>query len=322
MHYVIRRAGHAILVLVGVSLLSFFFAEAAPGDFIDELRLDPSISPVTIATLRERYALEGSFAEKYAHWLGSIARGEFGYSLAYERPVGPLLWPRAINTLLLTIPATLLAWAIAIPVGAWAASRRDGALDRTVGAATSTLLSVPDVLIALCLLLFALRSGWFPTGGMVSSGFAEMPLRDRMGDIASHFALPLMALTLVILPTLVRHVRASLVDVLGAPFIQAGRAYGIPERRLLFRDALRAAANPLISLLGLSLAGLLSASLVIEQIMSWPGLGPLTIDAVASRDIHLVVGAVTCSTALLIVGTLLSDALIYFSDPRVRAGRP
>jgi peptide/nickel transport system permease protein len=132
----------------------------------------------------------------------------------------------------------------------------------------------------------------------------------------------LTGLTLVILPVLVRHVRASVAEMLNAPFIHAGRGYGIPERRLLFRHALRAAANPLISLFGLSIAGLLSASLVIEQIMSWPGLGPLTLEAVAARDLHLVVAAVTCSTALLVVGTLVSDALIYLADPRVRPERP
>lgn len=322
MRYLIRRTGQAILVLVGVSLLSFFLAEAAPGDFIDELRLDPSVSADTIAALRERYALDRSPAQKYLHWLASVGRGELGFSMAYEQPVGALLWPRALNTLLLTIPATLLAWAIAVPLGAWAASRRGGGADRVVGAATTVLLSVPEVLLGLGLLLIALRSGAFPAGGMVSPGFAAMGLRDRAWDVALHFALPLTGLTLVILPVLVRHVRASVSDVLTAPFIHAGRGYGIPERRLLFRHALRAAANPLISLFGLSIAGLLSASLVIEQIMSWPGLGPLTLEAVAARDLHLVVAAVTCSTALLVVGTLVSDALIYMADPRVRPDRP
>ena len=117
-----------------------------------------------------------------------------------------------------------------------------------------------------------------------------------MKDVLSHFLLPVTALTLINLPVLIRHVRASLIDVLQAPFIQAARATGIPERRLLFRHALRAAANPLISLLGLSVAALLSASLVVETIMSWPGLGPLLIEAVAARDLHLVVGAVVLHT--------------------------
>jgi peptide/nickel transport system permease protein len=250
-----------------------------------------------------------------------VGRGELGFSMTYERPVGPLLWPRALNTLLLTIPATLLAWAIAVPLGAWAASRRGSHVDRGVAVATTTLLSVPEVLVGLGLLMIALRSGRLPTGGMVSAGFSEMSRRDQVWDAAAHFLLPVAGLTLAILPVVVRHVRASLSDVLSAPFIGAARAHGIPEHRLLFHHALRAAANPLISLLGLSIAGLLSASLVIEQIMSWPGLGPLAIEAVASRDIHVVVGAMTCSTALLLIGTLVADVLIYLADPRVRLER-
>ena len=318
MRYLIRRAGQAILVLVGVSLLTFAFAEAAPGSFLDELRVDPSVSPSTIEALRERYALDRPFAEKYLRWVGSVARGEFGYSMAYDRPVGPLLWPRALNTLVLALPATLLAWSLAVPLGAWAASLRGGSFDRGVAVATTALLSIPELLIGLGLLLFALRTGALPTGGMVSTGFAEMSRPDQLWDLGLHFVLPLTGLTLTITPALVRHVRASLNDVLHAPFIHAARGKGVPESRLLFRHALRAAANPLISLLGLSIAGLLSTSLVIEQIMSWPGLGPLALEAVAARDLHLVVGAVTCSTGLLLIGTLVSDALIWVADPRVR----
>jgi peptide/nickel transport system permease protein len=153
---------------------------------------------------------------------------------------------------------------------------------------------------------------------MASIDFADLHPWDKLKDVISHGFLPVTALTLVNLPVLVRHVRASLIDVLQAPFIQAARATGISERRLLFRHALRAAANPLISLLGLSVAALLSASLVVETIMSWPGLGPLLLEAVVARDLHLVVGAVTCSTVLLIAGNLVADGLLYLVDPRLR----
>jgi peptide/nickel transport system permease protein len=319
--YLFGRLFHAFLVLTGVSLLSFLLAEAAPGSVVDELRLNPRIAPSTISAMRDRYGLGQSVPEKYVHWLQSIARGELGFSVAYNSPVGPLLWPRARNTLLLTVPATVLAWLIAVPVGTWAASRQGGWADRISAGATTALLGVPDLLLALGLLLLAVRTGYFPTGGMVSLGFAELGPLDKVKDVLSHFLLPVTALTMVSLPVLVRHVRASLLDVLHAPFIQAARAIGMSERRLLFRHALRAAANPLISLLGLSIAALLSASLVVETIMSWPGLGPLLLEAVVARDLHLVVGAVTCSTLLLIAGNLLSDGLLYLADPRIRPGQ-
>ena len=268
--------------------------------------------------MRDRYGLDRSLPEKYLHWLQSIARGELGFSVAYNSPVGPLLWPRARNTLLLTVTATVLAWLIAVPVGTWAGSRKGGWADRVAAGATTALLGVPDLLVGLGFLLLAVRTGYFPTGGMVSIDFAALGPWDKLKDVISHFVLPVTALTLVNLPVLVRHVRASLIDVLQAPFIQAARATGVSERRLLFRHALRAAANPLISLLGLSVAALLSASLVVETIMSWPGLGPLLIEAVVARDLHLVVGAVTCSTVLLIAGNLLADGLLYLVDPRLR----
>jgi peptide/nickel transport system permease protein len=317
--YLCLRLGHGLLVLAGVSVLTFALAELAPGSVFDEARIDPRISAETVAAMRDRYGLDRSLPDKYFHWLQSIPRGELGFSVAYDSPVGPLLWPRARNTLLLTVPATALAWCIAVPVGAWAASRPGGLADRAAAAATTALLGVPDLLLGLSLLLLAVRSGYFPTGGMISLGFAELGPWEKAKDVVSHFFLPVAALTLINLPVLVRHVRASLIDVLRAPFILAARAAGIPERRLLLRHALRAAANPLISLLGLSVATLLSASVVVEMIMSWPGLGPLLIEAVAARDLHLVVGAVVCSTALLIAGNLVADALLRFADPRLRA---
>lgn len=321
MLYVARRVGHAVLVLFGVSLLSFLFAEASPGSVFDDLRLDPTISPETIETLRVRYGLDRPLPEKYGLWLRSIAQGELGFSVAHNSPVGPLLWPRVRNTLFLTATATTLAWLIAVPLGTWAASRRGTWVDRLTAGATTLLLGVPDLLLGLLLLVLALKSGLFPTGGMVSAGFSNLDTFDQARDVVSHFVLPVAALTLINLPVLVRHVRASVIDALQSPFVQGGRALGMSERRLLVRYALRVAANPLLSLLGLSVAALLSASLVIETIMSWPGLGPFLIAAIIARDLHVVVGVVTCSTILLIAGNLAADALLYWSDPRIRPSR-
>ena len=319
--YLLVRIGHGLLVLLGVSLLSFLLAAAAPGTFADELRLDPRVSPETIAAMQARYGVNRPIAEQYFLWLRSIGRGEFGFSVIYNGPVGPLLWPRVRNTLLLAVPATILAWLIAIPIGAWAAAGRGGWLDRLTIAGTTVVVGIPEIVLGVGLLLIAVRTGYFPTGGMTSLDFDELGAWEKMRDVLSHFFLPVAALALISLPVLVRHVRASLVEVLRSPFIQAARATGVPERRLLFRHALRVGVNPLISLVGLSVAGLLSASLVIETIMSWPGLGPFMLDAVMARDLHVVVAAVICSTVLLIAGNLCADGLLYLADPRIRIGR-
>jgi peptide/nickel transport system permease protein len=318
MRYLCRRLVHALLVLVGVSVLSFVFMALAPGDFLNDMKLDPRISRDTVAALRDRYGLDQPLPLRYLHWLQSVMRGELGFSFAYNRPVASLLWPRARNTLLLTIPATSLAWLIAVPLGAWSASHRGRWVDRLSAGATTAVLVIPELLLALGLLLFAMRTGIFPIGGMVSADFAEMGRWGKAKDVGVHLFLPALALVLLSLPLLVRHVRSSLIEVLTAPFIQAARARGVPPGRLLFRDALRAAANPLISLLGLSIAGLLSTSLVVEAVMSWPGLGPLLLEAIAARDLHLVIGAVMCSTLLLLAGNVIADALLYLTDPRIR----
>ena len=309
---------HGLLLLARVSLLSFVLVELAPGDYFAEMRLDPRISEATVHALRARYGLDRPLPERYGRWLASLAKGELGYSFAYGQPVGPLLWPRLRNTLLLTVTATALAWLLAVPLGTWWATRRRGPADAALTGLTAMLLALPDLVLVLGLLLLAVRTGWFPTGGMVSLGHEQMPWGARVKDVAFHLVLPVAALVLGIVPALVRYVRASVADALGAPFVRAARAHGIPERRVLFRHALPAAANPLVSLFGLSLAGLLSMSLLVEVVMSWPGLGPLFLEAILARDFHLVLGPVLASTFLLLGGNLLADLLLAATDPRIR----
>ncbi len=317
--YFARRLLHTVFVLFGVSVLSFLFVALAPGSFFDEMRLNPQISPQTVAALRAQYGLGQPLPVRYLRWMKSVLKGEIGFSFAYNSPAAPLLRPRARNTLLLTGSATLLAWLIAIPVGVWTAARKGHAADHLTSAGTATLLAIPDLLLALGLLLMAVRTGRFPTGGMVSLDFEKLGGWAKMRDLAAHLALPVTAMLAGTLPVLVRHVRAAMIEVLDATFIRAARAHGIPRWRFLFRYALPAAANPLISLFGFSVATLLSASLLVEVVMGWPGLGPLFLEAILARDLYLVIGAVMLSTVFLVAGNLLADALLYASDPRIRA---
>jgi len=166
--------------------------------------------------------------------------------------------------------------------------------------------------------LLAVRTGWFPVGGMVSTGFDSFGFWSKLKDIAVHFALPAFGLAVVTLPVLVRHIRSAMIEALDSPFIRAARGHGIPRTRLLFRYALPIASNPLISLLGFSVATMLSASVIVEVIMSWPGLGPLMVQAILSRDVYVVVGVVMLSSVFLVAGNLLADVLLFVSDPRIR----
>ena len=319
MRFLARRLAHALVLLLAVSFLSFLLLQLTPGDFFDGLRLNPEISPQTIEALRAQYGLDRPLPVRYERWLVSLAHGQLGFSLAYKSPVGPLLRERARNTLLLAGTATLLAWLMAIPIGIWSAAAKGKWPDRVFGLATSALLTIPDLLLFLLLLLLAVRTGWFPAGGMVSvSGDAGAGFWARALDISRHLILPAGGLALLAIPALVRHIRASMIEVLASPFMRAARAHGIPRRRILFRYALPVAANPVISLFGLSMAGLLSASALAEVVLSWPGLGPLLLESVLSRDVYVVAGGVMIAAVFLVAGNLLADLLLFAVDPRIR----
>ena len=316
--YLGRRLINAILLLVGISFFSFALLQFSPGDFYDEMRLNPRISASTVEGLRAQYGLDRPLLVRYGRWLSSVSRGELGFSFAYNGPVGPLLRNRARNTLLLTATAALLGWALAIPIGILGAANRGKWSSRMSGLTISALLTVPDLLLFLWLLLLAVRTGWFPTGGMFSAGLENSHLWNKGKDLALHLLLPSLGLALVTLPTLVRHVRSAMIEALDSPFVRAARGHGIPRRRILFRYALPVAANPLTSLFGFSVATMLSASLLVEVILSWPGLGPLLLEATLTKDIYVVVSTVMLSAVFLIAGNLLADLLLFASDPRIR----
>jgi peptide/nickel transport system permease protein len=318
MRYFLRRTLHAGFLVFGVSLLTFLFSALTPGNYFDEMRLSPQIRPETVAALRAQYQLDDPLPVRYVRWLNAVAHGELGFSFAYNTPVAPLLWVRARNTLLLTATATLLAWILALPLGVWSAARFGRAPDRVLSWTIATLLVVPDLVLALGLLILAVRTGWFPTGGLVSVGFESLSRLQKLRDLVWHMTLPVVALVISALPTIVRHVRASVAEVLKAPFLRAAVSHGIPQRKLLYGYALRAAANPLISLFGFSLGALLSGSLLVEVVMSWPGLGPLLLEAILARDLYVVIGGVLLSMIFLVGGNFFADVLLYWADPRIR----
>jgi peptide/nickel transport system permease protein len=320
-----RYFGHRILqsfcLLFGVSLLSFAFVELAPGNFFDEIRMNPQISTDTITNLRRQYGMDQPLPVQYFRWLKSAAKGEFGFSFAYNIPVAPLLWSRARNTILLTASATLLSWLVALPLGILSAGNRRGWIEHASGLITSVLLAIPDLLLALGVLLLALRTHWLPVGGMLSRESGDLSQWQQMRSIGAHLLGPVLVLVLGSLPVLTRHVRSAMIEALDSPYARAARAHGISRRRIVLRHALPVALNPLVSLFGLSVGSLLSASLLTEVVMSWPGIGPLFLESILSRDLYVVVGSAMLSSLFLVCGSLLSDVLLFATDPRIRSER-
>jgi len=318
--FLLRRAGHAVFLLFGVSVLAFFFSALAPGNYFDEMRLSPQISADRVSALRAEYQVDRPLAARYAYWARGLLHGNVGFSFAYNSAVAPLLWARARNTLLLTGTATILAWMLALPLGVWSAERLGRPADTALSWATAALLIVPDLAVALGLLVLAVRSGWLPSGGMVSVGFDGFSAAQKVRDLALHLVLPVTVLVVSALPVLLRHVRSAVAEALEAPFLRAAEGHGISRRRLLYRYALPAAGHPLIALFGFSLGTLLSGSLLVEVVMSWPGLGPFLLEAILARDLYVVIGGVLLSTLFLVAGNFVADLLLYWVDPRIRAG--
>jgi len=319
MRYFGHRIFQSLFLLFGVSVLSFAFVELAPGDFFDEMRLNPQISSETVANLRREYGMGQPLPVRYFRWLNSATRGEFGFSFAYDAPVAPLLWSRARNTLLLTGSATLLTWLVALPSGILCAVKYRTWVDHVGGAVTSLLLATPDLLLALGLLFLALRTRWLPAGGMLSQESVDHSRWQQLRNVGAHLAAPALVLVLVSLPLLTRHIRAAMIEALDSPCVRAAKAHGLSPRRIVLCHAFPLAMNPLISLFGLSLGSLLSASLLTEVVMSWPGLGPFLLEAILSRDLYVVIGAVMFAALFLVSGMLLSDLLLFAADPRIRS---
>jgi len=321
MRYLVLRVFHAVLLLMAASVLTFLFTALAPGNYFDEMRLNPQISAETVSALKSHYDLDKPLPSRYWVWLTSTMHGDMGYSFAYNSPVLPLLAARARNTLLLSMTATVLSWLIALPLGIWSAEYIARWPDRLVGGASAVLLVIPDIALALGLLMLAVHTRWLPAGGMVSVGRDSLSFAGRMFDLARHMLLPVTILVLSAQPLLVRHVRAAVAETLGAGFILAAEAHGIPRHRLLWRYALPAAANPLLSLFGFSIGALLSGSLLVEVVTSWPGLGPFLLEAILARDLYVVIGGVLLSTLFLVAGNFLADLLLFWADPRIRSER-
>ena len=316
--FILKRLLHMIPILLGVSLLTFLLMSLTPGGYLQSLRQNPQISAETVERLIAKYHYDKPWYIQYLYWLKNAAQGDFGYSIQYKIPATELITARLWNTFLLSLFATLVAWCIAVPLGIWAAVNKDSLVDRGCSMIAFIGLSVPEILLALLALMFAAATGWFPIGGAQSSLYDLMTPLERFWNRAHHLVLPVLVLAASELAGIMRQMRSNLLDTLRADYVTAARAKGLPEGWVIYKHALRNAINPLLTIFGYSLAHLLSGAFIVENIMAWPGLGRLTIEAYTAKDSMLVVDSVVMATALLIIGNFVADIMLAWSDPRIR----
>jgi peptide/nickel transport system permease protein len=290
----------------------------APGNYFTTLQQNPQISHETILRLQAEFHLDRPWYVQYFYWLKNVVSGNFGYSMAYKIPATSLILQRLWNTFLLSFFALIFAWGVAIPLGIWAAVRKDSWVDRSCSFIAFFGLSIPDVLLSLLALWFAAATGWFPVGGAQSALHDLMTPMQQFWDFAHHLILPALVLAAADLAGIMRRMRSCLLDTLRAEYVTAARARGLGEGWVIYKHALRNAINPLLTIFGYSLANLLSGAFIVENIMAWPGLGRLTVEAFFAKDSYLVVDGVVMATALLVVGNFIADILLAWSDPRIR----
>ena len=316
--YIARRIMNMIPLLVGVSLVSFLVVQLSPGDFLAEIRLNPVVDAATVDRMRENLGLDKPLYIQYVKWLASILRLDFGYSFAYQVPVWWLINSRLLNTLLLSIVSLVIAWLIAIPIGIHAATRQYSWSDNTLSFVSYIGISTPTFFSGLLLLYVAFVTGWFPIGGMTSLEFDDMSTVGKVLDVARHLVIPASVLAFLTVAGLMRQMRANLLEVLRQDYVKTARAKGLAERVVINRHAVRNAINPLITIFGFELGGLLGGAAILESVVGWPGLGQLILDSVLRKDLYVVMGSLMLGTVTLVVGNLVADVLLAASDPRIR----
>jgi peptide/nickel transport system permease protein len=315
--YVVRRLAISVPVLFGITLVTFFFVNLAPGDPVSAM-IPPTerqnLSPEALEARRQALGLDDPLPVRYVIWLGELIQGNLGYSYADRRPVTEHIQERLWPTLELTGAALLLSLVIATPLGVLSALKQYSALDYVLTIASFVVVSVPAFFIALgAIYIFSLQLGMLPTSGMRTVG---QPW--SLGDHLQHLLLPVAILSLERVGPFMRFVRSSMLEVVQQEYVTTARAKGLAERLVIWRHALRNALIPLITLVGLSLPSLFGGAVLLETIFSWPGVGMLSVAAVFQRDYAVLMGLGLVTAAVILISNLVTDICYVFADPRIR----
>ncbi len=317
--FLLRRIALSISQLFILSILIFILAKMMPGDALTgAIQENPSLSAETVHALREKLGLFDPWYVQYFHWLGNLIQGDLGQSYLHKVAVTSIIGSRIVNTFWLGLASLLLTYFIAIPLGVISGRYEDTLADRTITTYSYVTYAIPSFVFALLMLfVFGFWIHWFPTSGSVAPDVAPGTFAFYISKFY-HLVLPTITVSLLQTTTIVQFLRSEVIDHKRSDFVKLARSKGISESKIYRRHILRNAFLPIAAFLGLDITGVLAGDIFLEQIFGYPGIGQLFISSINSRDFSVVTGLLMISGALTLLGTILSDLILSWVDPRIR----
>ncbi len=318
---IIKKIIWTVIVFLGITLVSFIVINLAPGSPTDaQTTMNPLAGDYARARLEAIYGLDKPLYEQYINWLTRLVQFDFGNSLSSDaRPVIDKILERMPLTISINVISLGLTLMLAIPIGLYSAYRQSSFFDRIMTIVVFLGFAMPSFWLALLLMLeFGLKHNYFPLSGITSFDFANLSLWGKFKDLFSHLFLPIVVSTVGSIAGMSRFMRSSMLEVLRQDYILTARAKGLPTRTVILKHALRNALLPVITILGLSIPGLIGGSVIIESIFALPGLGQLFYGAVLARDYPLIMGNLVLGAVLTLFGNMLADICYGVADPRIR----
>jgi len=323
--FIIRRVFYAIIMLIVVSFVSFIIISLPAGDFMDQkiaelqARGDQSAS-MRVDEYRERYGLDKPVLTQYWLWISNFVQGDFGISFEFDRPVRELIGQRFALSIILSLATLILTWAIAIPLGVYSAVNQYSLGDQVVTAIAFIGLGIPGFLLALVILYIAVVVLGQDVVGLFSQKYLDAPWSlARVWDLLKHIWVPALIGAVTGTAGTIRIMRGNLLNTFGQAFIEAARARGLKQNSVIWRHAVRMAITPLIIILGTeALPGIIAGNLLVERVLNLPTIGPLYINALLSQDMYMAGTVLVLIVFLLLVGTLITDLVLAWTDPRIR----
>lgn len=322
---------HRLLIMIPtlllISIVSFSIIQLPPGDYLTSYvaqlaETGEAVDEAVIESLRTRYGLNEPFYVQYFKWISGVVQGDFGQSFIHNKPVGSLIWERIGLTMVLALVAIFVTWCIAIPIGIFSATNQYSFFDYLFTFISFVGMGTPPFLLALVFMY--LSYVWFGTGvgGLFSEQYIDAPWTfGKVIDLFAHMWVPVAVLAINGTAGTIRIMRANLLDQLEMPYVVTARAKGLGEMRLLLKYPVRVAVNPIVSTIGYLLPQLFSGSVILSMVLSLPTTGPMLVSALMEQDMYLAGSMVLILATLTVVGTLLSDILLAWVDPRIRFER-